>query len=432
MSLNEKVSPTAAFYTLGCKVNQYETEKIREDMEAFGFKTVPFPGPADVLIVNSCTVTTTADSKSRSAIRRATRQNPNALIIATGCSTELDPLTFMRINGVDLVVPNAEKTKIAERIAARFPTLSRNGAKPTLPRLRTRAVVKVQDGCDQFCAYCAVPLARPTRNSRDLEDVLSEIRALANVGYKEVVLTGIRLGSYNDGQNDLPKIVQNAAEIDGIERVRLSSIEVWEVSQKLIEVMGHSKVCRHLHIPLQSGDDNILKAMRRPYNTEFYSQKISQARKAIPNPAITTDVMVGFPGETEEAFQNTCRFVRKMRFSRLHVFRYSVRPDTRAAKFPDQVPPDVKERRSAELIALGEQLSAEFAEEFIGRTVRVLVERRRGRTAILSGLTDNYVEVTFSGPESLRGQMVSVCVTGRQNSELVADLIDAETDGIRG
>jgi threonylcarbamoyladenosine tRNA methylthiotransferase MtaB len=442
--------PTAAFYTLGCKVNQYETEKIREEMESLGFQTVPYPGPADVIVVNSCTVTGTADAKSRAAVRRAIKRNPDAVVVATGCSVELDPHTFAQIEGVDVVVPNAEKAEIAERVAARFADLcpetcfgtktksrsigddqgfgtktgSRSiGVNGPRPRLRTRALVKVQDGCNQFCAYCAVPLARPNLMSRELEDIEAEVRSLADFGYKEVVLTGIRLGSYSTESAGLPELVSAAAKTEGIERVRLSSIEVWEITPALIEALKHPKVCRHLHVPLQSGSDGVLKAMGRPYDAETYRRTVHEVRQSVDGLGVTTDVMVGFPGETEEDFRRTYELVEEVRFSRLHVFRYSARPGTRAAKMADQTAPAVKERRSAELIRLGERLSGEFAASMAGKVLSVLVERRRSRASLLSGLTDNYVEVEFAGPDCLRGEIARVKVTGRRGNILMGEVV---------
>jgi len=417
--------PTATFYTLGCKVNQYETEKIREKMEAYGFQTVAFPGPADVLVVNTCTVTSTADGKSRGAIRRAARISPGAIVVVTGCGAELDPVSFSRIEGVDLVVGNARKLEIAERIAARFAGLCGNGNRPVRPRSRTRAIVKVQDGCDQFCSYCTIPLARSQRMSRRLGEVVDEIRTLADFGYKEIVLTGIRLGSYSDEDSmGLSELVLAAAEVDGIERVRLSSVEVWEISAPLVQALRHPKVCRHLHVPLQSGDDGILKAMRRPYTAAQYAETVEAVRSAVPGLALTTDVMVGFPGESEEAFRRTREFVERIRFSRLHVFRYSARPNTRAATLAGQVRAEVSQRRSRELIAVGERLSEDFARRLVGKTVNVLVETRRREAGVLCGLTDNYVQVEFEGPEGLRGQIVPVRITACRGATLIGETAD--------
>lgn len=396
--------PTAAYYTLGCKVNQYETEKIREELEKLGFSTVAFTSEADVYIINSCTVTVTADAKSRRAIRQAAKRNSNAFVIATGCYAELEPTEIAAIDGVDLVVGNDEKQSIPERLIARFPELHPNGNSPVRPRVRTRAVVKVQDGCSQFCAYCAVPYARSRKWSRPVPDVVNELRALADFGYKEIVLAGIRLGSHAEG---LPKLVRAAAEVEGIERIRLSSLEVWEIDDELLEVLSETpKVCRHLHVPLQCGDGDVLKLMRRPYTSEKYAKTIEAARKALPGLGLTTDVIIGFPGESDEAFERSYRFVEDMNFSRLHVFRYSPRPGTAAAEMPDRVPEVEKVRRSELMIELGKKQMRQFAEQMIDQTVSVLVESKR--TELLSGFTDNYVEVQFAGSERLRGEIVPV------------------------
>ncbi|MEN6370767.1 MAG: tRNA (N(6)-L-threonylcarbamoyladenosine(37)-C(2))-methylthiotransferase MtaB [Armatimonadota bacterium] len=395
--------PTVAYYTLGCKVNQYETEKIREKLEENGFSTVSFAAPADVYIINSCTVTGMADAKSRRAIRQAVRRNPEAFIVATGCYAELEAPRIAEIEGVDLVIGNGEKDTIPERIIARFPGLIGDGH-IVRPRVRTRAVVKVQDGCSQFCAYCAVPYARSREWSRSIPDVLSELNALAGFGYKEVVLAGIRLGSYKPG---LAKLIRAAADIDGIERIRLSSIEVWEIDDELLSVLSEShKVCRHLHVPLQSGDGGVLKGMHRPYTPDEYAETVRKAREAVPELGLTTDVMVGFPGESEDAAGRSYEFVRQMGFTRLHVFRYSPRKGTEAAGMAGQVPEPEKTRRSEKMIELGSLQARQFAERLVGRTINVLVEAKRPE--VLTGLTDNYVEVRFAGSDRLRGKIVPV------------------------
>lgn len=398
------VMPTAAYYTLGCKINQYETEKIREKLERLGFSTVSFASPADVYIINSCTVTGTADAKSRRAIRQAVRRNPDALVIATGCYAELEPHSVSEIEGVDLIIGNEDKDSIPERIAARFPDIDPNNDSVVLPRVRTRAIVKVQDGCSQFCAYCAVPYARNRQWSRNPDDVINELRVLAGFGYKEIVLAGIRLGSY---QPSLPDLIRLAAEINGIERIRLSSLEVWEIDDNLLSALSDSpKVCRHLHIPLQSGDEQVLRLMRRPYTPGKYAEVIRKVRNAVPDLGLTTDVMVGFPGESQEAFERSLRFVEEMEFSRLHVFRYSPRPGTKAAEMPDKVPEADKTLRSDKMIELGNRLACQYASRLVGKTVQVLVESKRAE--VLSGLTDNYVEVRFDGSERLRGSIIPV------------------------
>ncbi len=445
---------TIAYHTLGCKVNQYETEKIRQELERAGLQTVPFGARADAYVINTCSVTHVADGKSRSVIRKALRLNPNAFIVVTGCYSQLEPARVQAIEGVDLVVGNDQKDALPELIAARLGmgdavsgTSSRNTGEPELPchssfplrpRLRTRAIVKVQDGCDQFCAYCIVPYAREGKRSRPTEDALAEIRALSGFGYREIVLTGIRLGSYRDGQNGLPELIRAVSDVEGVERIRLSSIEPWEVDDALLDAMGHPKVCRHLHIPLQSGDDGVLRTMGRPYTREQYLQVVSRVRGRIPGIGITTDVIVGFPGETEEAFQNTCRAVEEAGFSRLHVFRYSPRKRTRAAQMPDQVRPETKRARADRLAQLGEAAMRRFAESLVGKTVDVLVERRAvsGTSSRntgcaepdggkhLTGFADNYVEVTFPGDSTYIGEIVRVRMTGVDRSGRAQAIVD--------
>lgn len=409
-----------AYHTLGCKVNQYETEKIRESLESAGFATVPFGSAADVYVINTCSVTSVADAKSRASVRRALKMNPNAFVVVAGCYAEIAPDEILAIEGVDLVVPNSDKDTIAERIASRFAKQSSDtqcrtpNDRSCRPRLRTRAVVKVQDGCNQFCSYCIIPHARSSMVSRSMEDTLVEIRSLAEFGYKEIVLTGIRLGSYSGEQDGerLPELIRAASKVDGIERIRLSSIEPWEVNGTLLEAMQSPKVCRHLHIPLQSGDDDTLKGMNRPYTSEKYRAIISNVRASIPGIGITTDVIVGFPGETDEAFENTRSLIRELGFSRLHVFRYSARSRTKAAVMPDQVSADIKKTRAEILTELGITAMRRFAASLEGQTLKVLVETQSKTPNHLTGFTDNYVETRFPGQPALRGQIVPVRITG--------------------
>jgi threonylcarbamoyladenosine tRNA methylthiotransferase MtaB len=410
---------TISYHTLGCKVNQYETEKIREALEAAGFKTVPFGSRADVCVINTCSVTHVADGKSRSAIRRALKANPDAYIVVTGCYSELEPSHVRAIEGVDLVARNDEKESIPERIAARLAEGNHTATSPrhsALPRVRTRAIVKVQDGCDQFCAYCIVPHARPGKRSRPMEDALAEIRSLAEFGYREIVLTGIRLGSYADGESRLPELIRAVADVEGVERIRLSSIEPWEVDDALLDAVAHPKVCRHLHIPLQSGDDAVLERMGRPYSRARYMDIITRVRERIPGIGITTDVIAGFPGETEAEFENTCGVVEEAAFSRLHVFRYSPRKRTRAAEMTGQVDASTKKARADRLSEMGALAVRRFAESMVGLVVEVLVERQsrhiRSDGNHLTGFADNYVEVTFPGDASLVGSVARVRIVG--------------------
>ncbi len=428
-----------AYHTLGCKVNQYETEKIREELERAGLVTVPFSSPADAYIINTCSVTSVADGKSRAAVRRALRQNPDAYVIVAGCYAELEPGSIRAIEGVDLVVPNAEKDAIPERLVAHFAGSrlqareeASGRARPeralARPRVRTRAVVKVQDGCDQFCSYCIVPHARNRKWSRRIDDVVAEVRALAKFGYKEVVLTGIRLGNYELGSG-LPGLIRAVGEIDGIERIRLSSIEPWEVDDALLDAMQSSKVCRHLHIPLQSGDDSVLRRMNRPYTAAQYLQTTARVRQWIPGVGITTDVIVGFPGETEEAFGNTRRVIEEAGFSRLHVFRYSPRERTPAASMPDQIPAEVKKQRAENLIELGADMMRRFAGSMIGETLDVLVETQSKQAGTLVGFTDNYIETRLPGDSSLKGSILRVRVVGVERDGTAVGVNDQDGRG---
>ena len=323
-----------SFFTLGCKVNQYETNSIKAKLKNYGFKCVDIDEAADVVVVNTCSVTSIADSKSRTAIRKAAKLNPNVLIAVTGCYSQLEPTEVEEIDGVWLVIPNEEKDKLPEIIAAKFGMQTDIDSHISLPisTSRTRAFVKVQDGCDQFCAYCVIPFARSNKYSRNIEEVISEVEAMANAKYKEVVLTGIRLGSY---EYNLPELISRCAEISKIERIRLSSIEPWEVNDALLDAMQNPKVCRHLHIPLQSGDDFLISQMNRPYTTSQYAEIIKKVRERINDIGISTDVIVGFPGETEFNFNNTKAFIKEMDYfqiTHLQIFTKKTHRSSRNAK----------------------------------------------------------------------------------------------------
>ena len=409
--------PRVALHTLGCKVNQYESEKIAEDFRARGFDLVRFSDEADIYIVNTCTVTQTADSKSRQAARSAINRNPKAAVILTGCYAETSPEVVNAIEGVSLVVGNQGKEHLVDEVVAKlgvFPSIRnprRRSERPDLSgksavRNRTRALIKVQDGCDQFCAYCAVPLARPVMSSRPMDEVLAEARDLAERGFKEVVLTGIRLGRYEDG---LTQLIEGLAGVKGIERIRLSSIELTDVPKGLVQLIAENrKVCRHLHVPLQSGDDGILRRMKRPYATAEFTAFVEGIRLLVPEIAITTDIMVGFPGETEGEFENAYRFAEKIRFSRTHVFPYSARPGTKAADLDDDVSPSTKDERKSRMVELAAECAQEFASRLIGRTVRVLAEGKQCGANFSSGFTDNYVRVAFEGGRP--GELVDVSI----------------------
>ena len=387
--------PKVAVHTLGCKVNQYESQKIAEDFRSRGFELVKFSDEADIYVVNTCTVTQTADSKSRQAARSAISRNPKAAVVLTGCYAETSPDEVSGIEGATLVIGNAGKSRLVDEVVAKLGLRPSTRNSKSAIRNRTRALIKIQDGCDQYCSYCAVPLARPTMTSRPMTEVLAEAEGLAERGFKEVVLTGIRLGAYEDG---LVELIEGLAGIQGIERIRLSSIELTDIPVGLVQLIAENrKVCRHLHVPLQSGDGGVLRRMRRPYSTERFAAFVEEARSMVSGIGVTTDVMVGFPGETDEEFENTYRFAEKIRFSRTHVFPYSARPGTKTAVLADDVSPGKKKQRKSRMMKLAAECAQDFAEQLIGQTVQVLAEGKQRGASFSSGFADNYVRVVFKG-----------------------------------
>lgn len=417
-----------AISTLGCKVNQYESAVLAGAFHQRGYRVVEFATAADVYIINTCTVTRLGDRKSRQLIRRATRTNPNALIVVTGCYAQVAPAEIMAIPGVDLVVGTQDRTKLVDLVET-----AEKGREPVnlvtdlagrdlfeedeaLPwQERTRAFLKIQDGCNNYCTYCIVPYARGKLRSRKPEEVVRLAGKLAAAGYKEVVLTGIHTGSY--GQ-DLPYditlagLLRRLEQVDGLARIRLSSIEPHDITLELVEVLAASPLfCRHLHVPLQSGDEFVLQKMGRRYTAWEFARLAEVLQENIAGLGLTTDVIVGFPGESEEAFDNTYGLVKKCRFSKLHVFKYSPRPGTPAAAFNEQVEAGLKEKRSRDLITLGRELEHNFAASLSGQVLSVLVERQCPKDVdFYEGLADNYVRVLFPGQERLVGSIVQVLV----------------------
>ena len=409
---------TVAFHTLGCKVNQYETEKIAESFEARGFRQVAFSDKADVYIINTCTVTHTADSKSRQMARAAINRNPDAKVVLTGCYAETSGDELRGIDGIAAVIGNKDKASLVDKVVKLLPSEMESvldgqirNPKSEIRNTRTRALLKIQDGCDQFCTYCAVPLARSEMWSKPIKETIAEASNLANIGYKEIVLTGIRLGRYEDGSSDMCDLLSELSLTEGIDRIRLSSIELTDIPDGLPDLLvTNRKICRHLHIPLQSGDDAVLSRMNRPYTTEEFESFVLHVRKLVPGIGITTDIMTGFPGESIEEFENSYKFAEKIRFSRSHVFRYSRRARTAAAEMKDNVPAAEKERRSSMLMRLASEYAHEFSRELIGQTVSVLVEGKKIGPNVRSGLTDNYVRVALEASSSLVGEIVDVLV----------------------
>ena len=422
----------AAVYTLGCKLNQAESAAIADGLKKIGYEIVDFNDLADVYVINTCTVTHTSDSKSRQAIRRAVKKNPNALVVVTGCYAQMKPDELAKIDGVNLVVSNFEKQNIPKllnneefikRISSAVEIIHKSEPDsfvemPVTDYDRTRAFIKIQEGCSNYCSYCIIPYARGKPRSCRPERVISEIKKLILSGYSEIVLTGIHIGAYGlDLKNriDLTKLVSEIVSLPGRFRIRLSSIEPKDITLKLIDIIESSgKICKHLHIPLQSGDDSILKAMRRDYDTAYYAELINYIRSRMPDIAITTDVMVGFPGEDEDAFKNTYNFCKKMNFAAMHVFKYSVRHGTIAANFPNQVSSKEKEHRSRKLIALSQDMAKSYAAGFRGKTLEVLVERFLESEGCAEGISDNYLRVVFSdqeGKEIDKGSLVDVKIS---------------------
>lgn len=438
--------PTVAFYTLGCKVNFYDTEAIWQLFKNAGYEQVDFDGePADVYLINTCTVTNTGDKKSRQIIRRAIRRNPDAVIAVTGCYAQTSPAEVAAIPGVDLVIGNQDRSKLLDYIAeiqrTRKPVNAVRNIMKTrefedldVPAFtdRTRAFLKIQEGCNNFCTFCIIPWARGLSRSRDPKSVIAQARKLAAAGYKEIVLTGIHTGGYGDDLEnyDLADLLVDLDKVEGLERIRISSIEASQISEKMIDVLNRSrKMCRHLHIPLQAGDDTVLKRMRRKYTTEEYARKIKELHKAMPGVAITTDVIAGFPGETDEMFENGYRFMEQMRFAEMHVFPYSKRTGTPAARMEDQVDEETKHERVHRLIELSERMQLAYAQPFVGRVLEVIPEREtKGESgeSWLTGYSDNYLQITFRGDPSLIRSVVPVRLTEAGVNECRGERVQAD------
>lgn len=436
--------PNVAFYTLGCKVNFYDTEAIWQLFKNEGYEQVDFEQTAaDVYVINTCTVTNTGDKKSRQIIRRAVRRNPEAIIAVTGCYAQTSPAEIMAIPGVDLVVGTQDRDKLMTFIAdiqndrkpmnaVRNIMKTREFEELDVPDFseRTRAFLKIQEGCNNFCTFCIIPWSRGLSRSRKPESVLNQARQLVAAGYKEIVLTGIHTGGYGDDLDNyrLADLLKDLDQIDGLERIRISSIEASQIDDRMIEVLnGSPKMCRHLHIPLQAGDDAILKRMRRKYTTAEFAEKIRRIHEAMPGVAITTDVIVGFPGETEEQFENGYRFMELMKFAEMHVFPYSKRTGTPAARMEDQVDEEMKHERVHKLIDLSERMQAAYGREWVGKVLDVIPEREaKGLEGqgLVSGYTDNYIQVVLNGDPSLIGKLCRVRITESGVNECKGQLLE--------
>ena len=435
----------AALHNLGCKVNAYETEAMQEMLEKAGYEIVPFREGADIYIINTCTVTNIADRKSRQMLHRARKMNPDAVVVAAGCYVQAQNTRENTDPCIDIVLGNnhkkdlikvleeyeAEKAAQKESADAAEKSDVRKNIQDieeigqtkeyeklhlTKPGEHTRAYIKVQDGCNQFCTYCIIPYVRGRVRSRTVEDVLDEVRTLAGNGYQEVVLTGIHLSSYGidfDGNRHLLSLIQAVHQIEGIQRIRLGSLEPGIITDDFARALSDlPKMCPHFHLSLQSGCDDTLKRMNRRYTSEEYYEKCCILRRYFDNPALTTDVIVGFPGETEEEFQKSRDFVDKVNFYETHIFKYSRREGTRAAAMENQVSEQEKARRSAVLIELGEKKRKAYEQSFLGKEVEVLVEEEaviEGRP-MQTGHTKEYIRIAFEGDKSLKNTIVKVRV----------------------
>ena len=428
----------AAFHTLGCKVNAYETEAMEELLQTAGYDIVPFTEQADVYVVNTCSVTNMAERKSRQMLHRAKKLNPEAIVVATGCYVQVSEEEARADAAVDLVLGNNQKRQIVTALDAYFEGRTFDDVLADVEKEQyeelevstvlehTRAFVKVQDGCNQFCSYCIIPYARGRVRSRRMENVIAEIKRLAEAGIQEVVLTGIHLSSYGreiDGESHLIELIEAIHPIDGISRIRLGSLEPRIITEEFVgRLKKLHKVCPHFHLSLQSGCEETLKRMNRHYTPEEYYEKCKLLRAAFENPAITTDVIVGFPGETDEEFDKTRQFLEKVHFYEMHIFRYSRRKGTRADKMENQIPEETKAQRSSVLSSLESQMTKEFRTKWTGACVKVLLEERQEINGVsyMVGHTPEYIKCAIE-TDAPDNTIIDAIIEG----ELTADVMKA-------
>lgn len=428
----------AALHNLGCKVNAYETEAMQEILEQNGYEIVPFEEKADIYIINTCSVTNMADRKSRQMLHRAKKRNPDAVVVAAGCYVQAAGEELLQDAAVDILIGNNEKVNLPEILKAweeehapgRIHDLTHEREYESLSLSRTaehtRAYVKIQDGCNQFCSYCIIPYTRGRVRSRRLADILTEVQRLAEHGYQEVVLTGIHLDSYGAdfafGEENLLTVIREIAKIDGIRRIRLGSLEPRIMSEEFVRALAaEEKLCPHFHLSLQSGCDGTLKRMNRKYDTQEFRECCERLRKYFHEPALTTDVIVGFPGETEDEFETTVEFLKEIRFYETHVFKFSRRKGTRADRMEGQIPEQIKTLRSDALLKMTEENSRAYRERLIGSTVEVLMEETCsvGGQEYQVGHTKEYVRVAVAEKEPLANRIVRVEAEGMLDGETV-------------
>ncbi|MAF86022.1 MAG: tRNA (N(6)-L-threonylcarbamoyladenosine(37)-C(2))-methylthiotransferase MtaB [Dehalococcoidales bacterium] len=401
-----------ALDSLGCKLNQAESELLARQFAEAGYRLVSPTDEADVYILNTCTVTHIADSKARHRLRLAHRQNPEALIVATGCYAERAQPELAQIEGVDLVLDNEEKPHLLRllRESGRLGNPAQVQGDLTsrhYDSFHTRAFIKVQDGCHDFCAYCIVPLVRSREESLPVDQIVDEVRHRLAQGYQEVVLTGVKIGAYSYNGINLKELLEHILTETDVARLRLSSLQPQEISPELIGLWHNRRLCPHFHLSLQSGSNWVLSRMKRHYSTSDYEQSVSLIRSSVPEAAITTDIMVGFPGETDEEFEESYHFCRRMEFARIHVFTYSPRRGTQAAQLPGQVKAEVKKQRSQRMLALAEESTQNFSQRFLCQVMPVLWEKQ-SPNGTWSGLTANYIKVYAGSSDDLTNKLLPV------------------------
>jgi len=437
-SNSRKHSPKFAITTLGCKVNQYESDAIAQQLEDMGYVSADAENQADLCIINTCTVTQKASMQSRQAVRQFIRANPQAQIVVTGCYAQTEPDELKKIEGVHHIIGHGDKHNIPHIVLSQDKDLSTSSliSKNILnERLfkhipvtafgnRSRPFLKIQDGCDTFCTYCIVPYARGRSRSMPVEDVLKNIRCLKQDGFHEVVLTGVHLGAYGldlSPQTSLTSLLGHISESNAMDRIRLSSIEPHELTQDIIRIVAKSDMfCPHFHIPLQSGDDRILERMHRPYTGSFFENLIIRIKNQMPDVAIGVDILIGFPGETEKAFENTYSLIEKLPVTYLHVFPFSSRPGTPAARYPQKVPQMTIKSRCKKMRQLGRIKKQVFYKKFLGKTVEILIEGKKDKaTGLLKGITSNYIPVHVNGNDELFNTMIQVNIDKVEKNNMV-------------
>lgn len=420
----------AALTTLGCRVNFSETDLLRGRFQAAGYRLVDFDEEADLYIVNTCTVTHVADRKSRQMLRRAVRRNPRALVVAVGCYADVAPETLRQIQGVDLVVGREEESLLVGRVSAALrargmqtPASTDDRAAILSPASPARALIKVQDGCDNRCAYCIVCIARGPSRSRPAQKIMAEIQCMERLGHREIILTGVNLGVYRDARvGDLAGLARRILQETAIERIRFSSIEPQDFPVNLLDLWPEDRLCRHFHLPLQSGCDRTLARMGRHYRLEDYRALLEQIRRRVPDVGLTTDILVGFPGETEADFAESVAAVAALPLNGLHIFPFSKRPGTAAATMPDHVPPPLRRQRCEQMHQLARRLARSFRQTFVGKDLAVLWDGRRGQE--WSGLSDNYLRVATTVEGSWLSQITRTRITGLDGAVLQGKIVD--------